>query len=190
MFDFLDVSAENQLTALFASPESPELGPGPRSGVLSQSALNVELQKAFRQIRLSNQKQELIRALVLLWHDHLGAAHEIAQGIDNADGAYVHAIMHRREPDYGNSAYWFRRVGRHPAFPELAKRAAALLARTNELKLQFQMLCASEWQPFGFVDACERAVTRLDSTLDQLLRQLQQIEFETLLDSFSSQALR
>jgi hypothetical protein len=39
----------------------------------------------------------------------------------------VHAIMHRREPDPWNSKYWWRRVGAHPCFPELARRAGAFL---------------------------------------------------------------
>jgi hypothetical protein len=185
VFDFLGMSEENQLAALLKTPELPELGPGPRSGVLSQSALNAELEKAFRQIRLPGENQHIIRALILLWHEHLDAAHEIAQGIDNGDGAYVHAIMHRREPDYGNSAYWFKRVGRHSTFPELAKRATNLLSKDNKTTLQSELVLNGEWQPFGFVNACERASIHSDSALDQLLRKIQQIEFETLLESYS-----
>ena len=41
------------------------------------------------------------------WH----RAHEIAQEIDTADAALVHAYLHRREGDAGNAAYWYRRAG-------------------------------------------------------------------------------
>lgn len=54
-----------------------------------------------------------------LWHD----AHEVAQSINSPEGSYWHAILHRLEPDPGNAAYWFRRVGAHPIFPALAKIA-------------------------------------------------------------------
>lgn len=54
-------------------------------------------------------------ALLALWHDARGdwdAAHEAAQGDGTADGAWVHAYLHRREGDPANAAYWYRRAGR------------------------------------------------------------------------------
>lgn len=54
-------------------------------------------------------------ALTALWHDakgHWTRAHEVAQDIDDATGAWVHAYLHRKEGDAGNAAYWYRRAGR------------------------------------------------------------------------------
>src|SRR5262245_45470401 len=53
-----------------------------------------------------------------LWlaFDFLDEAHVICQDLDTPEGSYWHALMHRREPDYPNSKYWFRRVGTHPIF--------------------------------------------------------------------------
>jgi hypothetical protein len=39
-------------------------------------------------------------------------AHEIAQDIETADAAWVHAYLHRREGDQSNAAYWYRRAGK------------------------------------------------------------------------------
>jgi hypothetical protein len=54
-------------------------------------------------------------ALLALWHDAKGdwdAAHRTAQDIERAEGAWVHAYLHRKEGDAGNAAYWYRRAGR------------------------------------------------------------------------------
>ena len=53
--------------------------------------------------------------LQALWHDARGdwdAAHRVAQDIDNADGSWIHAYLHRKEGDAGNAAYWYRRAGK------------------------------------------------------------------------------
>jgi hypothetical protein len=152
---------------LLATPEPPELGPGPRPGVLSEAELDRNLEGLVTPLRIPGNKKQLVRALVLLWHDHLETAHGIAQDIDDADGAFVHGIMHRREPDYGNAKYWFRRVGTHAIFPELAKRASALLAPA----------------PFGFVDACQQAAKpSAEAEQVKLLREVQRVETEVLLE--------
>ena len=55
-------------------------------------------------------------ALVALWHDARGewdAAHRVAQDIQDANGAWIHAYLHRKEGDASNAAYWYRRAG-HP----------------------------------------------------------------------------
>ena len=54
-------------------------------------------------------------ALAAIWHDGRGdwdAAHRVAQDIDDADGAWIHAYLHRKEGDAGNAAYWYRRAGK------------------------------------------------------------------------------
>ena len=73
--------------------------------------------------------------------------HNLCQDLSSAEGSYWHAILHRQEPDAGNAAYWFHRVGRHAIFPMLAARAR---------ELGFTGSGAS-WDPSAFVDFCERA---------------------------------
>lgn len=50
-----------------------------------------------------------------LWHERRGdwtRAHEIAQDIESAEAAWVHAYLHRREGDLSNAAYWYRRASK------------------------------------------------------------------------------
>jgi hypothetical protein len=57
----------------------------------------------------------LSQPLLALWHDAKGdwdAAHRVAQDVDDQDGAWVHAYLHRKEGDDSNAAYWYRRAGR------------------------------------------------------------------------------
>jgi hypothetical protein len=57
----------------------------------------------------------LLRAL---WHDAKGEwdeAHRIAQDVTGADGAWVHAYLHRKEGDLSNARYWYQQAGQRAA---------------------------------------------------------------------------
>jgi hypothetical protein len=65
---------------------------------------------------------KLSGALLALWWDAKGdwaKAHEIAQEVSGADGAWVHAYLHRKEGDTGNAAYWYRQAGKDVARGDL-----------------------------------------------------------------------
>lgn len=60
--------------------------------------------------------------LLALWHDHRGEwdrAHTLAQEVESADGAWVHAYLHRREGDLGNARYWYGRARRQESTASL-----------------------------------------------------------------------
>src|SRR5215218_7996368 len=44
-----------------------------------------------------------------LWHDFIDEAHKISQDIEQPEGSWLHAIVHRREGDFSNSKYWYAR---------------------------------------------------------------------------------
>jgi hypothetical protein len=110
-----------------------------------------------------------LKAGLFLLNDFFDESHSCSQSIEGLGrhraGDYWHAILHRREPDYGNSKYWFRHVGRHPMFVELAQFV------TNRIALQADSLATTlqrweprlvterGWDPFAFVDLCEAAHT-------------------------------
>ncbi len=59
--------------------------------------------------------------LLALWHDAKGdweKAHALIQDIDNLDGAWIHAYLHRKEGDEGNARYWYHRAEKK--FPKIS----------------------------------------------------------------------
>jgi hypothetical protein len=180
------ISEIRPLSDLLKTAEPADLGPGPRAGVESKANLEAKLQTIFKNSKLPRERQELVRGLILLWHDHHDDAHKIVQDIENPDGSFIHGIVHRREPDYSNSKYWFRRVGKHAAFAGIAERAAHTLHEAKS-PLADQLLPARRWDAMAFIDACARALQNRAGDADvALLCQIQKIETECLLEYLGS----
>ena len=114
---------------------------------------------------------EAALAGLYLYFSCLDECHGIAQNFSSAEGCYWHAIMHRQEPDAGNSAYWFRQVGAHPVFPALREAAEAC-----------GYPCGAQWDPFAFVDYCEGARRRPGSPEEQIALKVQRAEWQLLFD--------
>lgn len=57
-----------------------------------------------------------LRAGIWLYVDDLESSHAASQSLSTPTGSYWHAIMHRREGDFGNSKYWLRMAGSHPVW--------------------------------------------------------------------------
>ena len=58
-------------------------------------------------------KNPLVVAGLWLYADDLEASHSVSQNLSSAAGSWWHAIMHRREGDFGNSRYWYRQARNH-----------------------------------------------------------------------------
>ena len=68
--------------------------------------------------------------LAAMWWDARGVwkrAHALAQSIEDAEGAWVHAYLHHEEGDLGNADYWYRRAGRRRPDMPLAEEWAAIV---------------------------------------------------------------
>ncbi len=112
-----------------------------------------------------------------LWllHGYLDQSHQISQQVGSPTGSFWHGIIHRREGDYGNSKYWFRRVGHHPIWLELLKEARKILNNSTEI-IEFP---DSGWDPFRLVDLCEE-FCGTTTEMENHLRKLQMREWELL----------
>jgi hypothetical protein len=103
-------------------------------------------------------------------------SHKVSQDIASPEGSYWHAIAHRIEPDSSNAAYWFRRVGEHPIFPELHRKASAIIERGAPWHLR------QAWDPFLFIEMCEQARRAPGSDKEDAALQIQRAEWELLFE--------
>ena len=117
-------------------------------------------------------------------HDDLDGSHQAAQSIEGEGkhhGDYWHAIMHRREPDYANSQYWFRRVSRHPVFAPLTREAAAVAEQFHNAQLTQwlpRVMPGGVWNSLAFVDCVAAAATTED---DAFRRAVEEIQYREML---------
>jgi hypothetical protein len=156
------------------------LGPGSPVREMRARLESVDLEAAFKPqtIRDRSMARACLAGLWLLY-DFLDESHSISQEIETPTGSYWHGIMHRREPDYGNSAYWFRRVGRHPIFGTLCGEAARLAEYHPPDTATTFLTKQSSWDPFAFIDLCE-AVASGKSDSESLCQQVQRVEWQLL----------
>lgn len=172
---------------VFAELLDPEqiapLGPGvPNRGTRGAlAALTAE--QAFHGLTVTDSDMaQCCLSAVWLLHNYLDESHTISQDISTTTGSYWHGIMHRREPDFSNAKYWFRRVGSHPVFAELYNDATEILESTPT---GFPL--GSEWDPFAFVDACQDAL-RANTQSAEACLQIAHAEWWRLFDYCYEQA--
>jgi hypothetical protein len=118
---------------------------------------------------------------IWLYHNCLDESHKISQSLPTPEGSFWHAIMHRREGDFGNSKYWFHQVGRHTVFKPLWTQARTLVQREKENPSITFLNHQREWDPFAFVDLCAACVQR-KTPLEGLCIQIQHQEWKLLFD--------
>jgi hypothetical protein len=116
---------------------------------------------------LDPQKFALVRGGVHYALDELDAAHRIFQDDASSEGSYWHGMMHRREGDFDNARYWFRRAGRLPVFADLHEAARPV---------SDSMARQETWDPYLFTGLCEQARFGARELLPEC-QHLQRIEF-------------
>jgi hypothetical protein len=180
--DLIAALAQNSLgddqsmgTALMqASPTNRALLPS-----LSESAWVAVFPSVPHRTRLN------LSAGLLQIHDFWDASHDAAQRADDLGerdfSAYWHGIAHRREPDAGNAAYWFRRVGKHAVFKTLAIAARTLLDQEGDAQLGDRLIPGGVWNPMVMIELCTQAQS---GTREEIVaRKLQRLEMWLLLEA-------
>jgi hypothetical protein len=167
----------------------PELGPGIPNERLYSGLQALSAERAFEHATIADRlAARSCLAAVWLWNDFLHESHTISQEIETAEGSYWHGIMHRREPDYGNAKYWFRRVREHPIFQPLAEGARKLAAGTALDGASAFLGSQRSWNSSAFVDWCE-AIARGSSQLRELAQQIARLEWQLLFEHSYRQAV-
>ena len=111
------------------------------------------------------------RGFLLLRNDEDEAAHSLVQQHEGAaDADLVHAIMHRRERDFGNARYWARIVDGHPVYDRFADRVAIAEAVIDTHRQD------GRWSPAAFVAACEAVRPRERSDAAVSARTIAELE--------------
>jgi hypothetical protein len=173
-----------------ASPSSrfPDVGPG--RPMLSHQAVCIAATSAAEALGCSGEHESTLVAGVLLLHDHLDESHQLVQRLEGLGqprtADYWHAIMHRREPDPDNSRYWLRRVGRHPAFEELAGRLVDWLETAGSLqpgdKDALPLARDGNFDPMAMVKLTQMAMQDARGRCHDIARRLQYFEILNLLN--------
>lgn len=200
--DWLTDPGDRGLFTIITDPEAdaskltlkvvPRASLAPGTPALPQQRIRRRCQQVANDVASSAADTERValRAGLLQLHNFLDESHEESQSIEgrgiDGNGDYWHAIMHRREPDYSNAKYWFRRVGRHPAFTSLAATVTTFVQNSvgeqPQLSQWLAEFCPNErWDAMAFVDFCQRAARSGEDELVAFAERVQWLEMQQLL---------
>ena len=179
---------ENALSKLRAREDfSPLVPAGPRD-----KALNKEIEALIPES--ASDAERAVKSALHLWNDSLTRSHELSQEIKSTTGSYLHGVRHRREPDYGNSKYWFHRVGVHAAFPDVRATALELLGKASSPSKELMSIRdaieeSAEWDGFRMIDWCEASDGgRMPADVTSFLEALQLREIAAITEYCLAQA--
>jgi hypothetical protein len=166
-----------------------ELGPGRACEEVHAQLSQLTIDNAFASRTIVDRDMaKCCLSGIWLLHNYLDESHTISQDIQSNSGSYWHGIMHRREPDYANAKYWFRRVGAHAIFDPLCV-AVKYRVQSMHVGADADFLASqARWDPFRFVDLCQSASGATSDNVE-LCRAVAQMEWELLFDYCFRQAI-
>ncbi|MAI32650.1 MAG: hypothetical protein CMM07_13385 [Rhodopirellula sp.] len=163
-------SLPSALSASIVAAELPNLAQGAvaeqLTGLLQNAGISDSglLFESGDTVNLSRSQAALCLSGFWLLAGDLERSHAFSQELPCRDGSFWHGIMHRREGDFGNAKYWFRKVGDHPVFEQLAELTDGTYA-----------------DPLDFIDECSRANGNRSSDRYQSCMLAQWTEWQALM---------
>lgn len=180
MFLFEPASYGPLVANLLLEDRLCELGPGQPNRVALPLLEKMTADSIFESVSDPDMADCCVAGL-WLWHDFLDRSHEYSQQIGSPSGSYWHAIMHRREPDYSNSKYWYRRVGNHPIHKPLQAQIAELSDQFEGDPFVAGIAENDSFDGLAFVDLCA-AVAGGKADLEDFCRKVARFEWQLLFD--------
>ena len=178
-----------RIAPLLLREELMELGPGQPNEDLQIELRKCTIDSIFpERIIRDEEMARTCLAAIWLYHDFLTESHHLIQLVQTPTASFWHAVMHRREQDYWNSKFWFRSAGQHPIFSALQQKAIEFARKSESNPTALFIRKQYEWDPFVFVDLCERN-QGTHSSAELLCRQIQTAEWEILFDYCYDKAL-
>ncbi|MFB3785164.1 MAG: hypothetical protein ACE15F_02215 [bacterium] len=158
-----------------------ELGPGEPNTAVEERLVALQAADLFPSRRMVDRDMaQACLSGLWLYHDYLSQSHKISQTIATASGSYWHGFMHRRELDFSNAKYWFRKVGIHPVYAHLRREAKTMAGAHPHFSPAF-LIEQEEWDPCAFIDFCEECL-QVETPAGPLCRMIQRREWELLFD--------
>ena len=114
---------------------------------------------------------DAVKAGLWLYVDELDRSHAFSQDLHTPTGSFWHAIMHRREGDFPNAKYWYRKAGAHPAMNNIDLAGGGSASGS----------AMAGYDPAAFVDRVARANARCESDSPDLVA-LQHHEWRALFE--------
>jgi hypothetical protein len=139
-----------------------------------------EFVKLINAARVPGPSRDCLEAGLWLLADDLDRSHRICQDVGTIYGSAWHATMHRREGDFWNSKYWWRRASglKWTGIVEKCRTALPRPPATLAARLSRE----SSYDAAGFVDLVEaHHADRAREIVDALIA-IQRIEWITLFE--------
>lgn len=167
----LQAAAKPQYERLVLPMETPASAKASLDGVRPEQLLSSP-------VRDADDAKALLGGL-WLWHGALDAAHRILQDIASPTGSFWHAIVHRREGDFGNAKYWYARCEDHRAMKMLGAVSDSLVGPFASDRVVGRVVNGA-WNGPAFVDLVETVMDRPDDPRYAAAVRLQKAEWQAL----------